>query len=357
MRCMTRAHRAVTSLLGCGLLAGVLTAGPAVDAAPSVRLVPAGSETEPVAHSGDAADDPAIWVDPDQPADSLVMGNDKQGALEVYNLDGTSRQRIETGTSFWGNVDVRQGVTVGQQRLDVVASYNGGLRLYRVGPATRMLSSVTDGTGVLDTGGGEGVCLYAGPAATYAFVVTRKGRVREFRLHDQDGDGLLQITQVRQFALGSEGEGCVADDATGALYVSQEDVGLWRFQAGPGGSADGTLIDRVAPDGNLVPDVEGVTVADDYVIASAQNVASPKNSYFTAYDRQTNAYVDAFRIVAGADTDGCQRTDGITAYAGNLGPLFPSGVFICQDNRNFGVGADGNQDFKLTRLETVLDLS
>ncbi len=58
-----------------------------------------------MAHTGDAADDPAIWVDPDTPADSLVIGNDKPGALEVYNLDGSRRQRI-TSDKHWGNVDV-----------------------------------------------------------------------------------------------------------------------------------------------------------------------------------------------------------------------------------------------------------
>ena len=37
---------------------------------------------------------------------------------------------------------------------------------------------------------------------------------------------------VRSFAIGSEAEGCVADDETGALYVSQEDVALWRYRRG-----------------------------------------------------------------------------------------------------------------------------
>ncbi len=357
MRAMPRLLRLLPALIGCCLV-GVLAGGPAADALPVVRSVPATAETEPVSHTGDAADDPALWVDPANPANSLIIGNDKKGALEVYNLDGSRRQRITTGTTFWGNVDVRQQVTVGTRTLDVVAAYNGGLRLFTVDPATRMLTSVADNTGVLATSGGEGLCLYASDTGTnYVYVITRGGVIRQFRLHDNDNDGLLQITKMRQFAMGSEGEGCVADDTTGALYVSQEDVGLWRFDAEPTGSTTGTMIDRVEPNGNLVPDVEGVTVVDDYVIASAQNVATPKNSYFTVYDRQTNAYVDAFRIVASAGTDGCQRTDGITAYAGNLGAAYPSGVFICQDNTNNGPGPDGNQDFKLTRLETVIDLS
>jgi 3-phytase len=146
----------------------------------------------------------------------------------------------------------------------------------------------------------------------------------------------------------------VADDNNGALYVSQEDVGLRRYNAEPGADTTSTFVDTVGANGRLVPDVEGVTIVGNYLIASAQNVANPQNSYFTVYNRTTNAYVDAFRIVEGATTDGCSRTDGITAYGGNLGSDYPNGMFICQDNFNNGVGPDGNQNFKLTRLETVL---
>ena len=33
-------------------------------------------ETEPVPHGGDAADDPAVWVNPDDPARSAIIGTD-----------------------------------------------------------------------------------------------------------------------------------------------------------------------------------------------------------------------------------------------------------------------------------------
>jgi myo-inositol-hexaphosphate 3-phosphohydrolase len=36
-------------------------------------------ETEAVPSRGDAADDPAIWIHPDNPAQSLVLGTDKKG--------------------------------------------------------------------------------------------------------------------------------------------------------------------------------------------------------------------------------------------------------------------------------------
>ena len=206
----------------------------------TVVAVSANDETAPVAHTGDAADDPAIWVDHTDPGQSLVIGNDKKGALEVYDLDGNRVQRITTATTFWGNVDVRQGVTVGNRTLDLVMAYNAGIRTFTVNPATHQLTPVGDGTGAIPTNGGEGLCAYqsAVTGQTSVFVVTRAGRVRQYRLYDPDNDGLVQGTLVREFQVGSESEGCVADDETGALYVSQEDVALWRYGAEPGtGSA------------------------------------------------------------------------------------------------------------------------
>jgi myo-inositol-hexaphosphate 3-phosphohydrolase len=322
--------------------------------------VSADAETLPVAHSGDAADDAAIWVDRRDPARSLVIGNDKQGALEVYGLDGTRVQRITTATTFWGNVDRRSGVTIGGTTRDLVVAYNAGIRTFAVDPATRHLESVGDGTGVIDTDAGEGLCAYRSAVSgdLFVFVVTRAGGVQQYLLHDADGDGLVQGTLVREFSMGSESEGCVADDGNGRLFVSEEDVGLWRLGAEPDAGSARVLVDAVRPQGSLSSDVEGVTLARTgpgagYLIVSAQNVAQPSRSYFAVYDRHTEDYLWSFRIGSGASADGCERTDGVAVYAGDLGPAFPRGMFVCQDNDNTSPGV-GNQDFKLTRLERVL---
>ena len=45
-------------------------------------------ETEPVASSGDAADDPAIVINFSNPAQSLIFGTDKRAGVYLYNLSG-----------------------------------------------------------------------------------------------------------------------------------------------------------------------------------------------------------------------------------------------------------------------------
>jgi myo-inositol-hexaphosphate 3-phosphohydrolase len=159
-------------------------------------------------------------------------------------------------------------------------------------------------------------------------------------LTDADQDGLYAGTLRRTFEVGSEAEGCVVDDRRAALYVSQEDVGLWRYGANP---ADGTA--RAALDTVMV------TLAGNRIIVSAQSTRTAHRSYFAVYDRTTNAYVGAFRVSDGAVSDDCDGTDGVAAYDGALGPAFPGGLFVCQDQANQAPSA--KQDFKLVRWDRL----
>ncbi|MCZ3386261.1 MAG: phytase, partial [Actinomycetia bacterium] len=289
------------------------------------------------------------------------------GALDVYDMQGQLIQRIEEG--FFGNVDVRTGVNIGGQTRDVVAVYRAGLRLYTIDPDTRQLSNITDsGAGSIGVPtGGEGVCLYrsAETGSTHAFVISRAGTVAQYVLSDGDSDGLVNASLVRQWSVGSEVEGCVADDELGRLYLAEEDVALWRYGAEPteGTSAnDRVAVDRVVSNGGrLAPDIEGLTLVSNatgegYLIASAQ-AGSDGANYYAAYERAgSNAFVHSFSVVSGADTDGCGRTDGIAGWAGDLGATLPSGVFVCQDNTNTAPGTSGNQNFKLVPLEQVVPI-
>ena len=354
--------RRLLSKLGVGALCTLLMTGvfqsPA-GAAPV--LVTADGETVPVLTSGDSADDPAIWVNPTDASKSLVIGNDKGDSLEVYNLAGARVQRISGGH---GNVDVRTGFPLSGGTVDIAASASSGIRVYRINPATQQLTNITEG-GAIGGVSGEGFCLYRSSLSGifYAFIITQSGTVRQVRLGDSNGNGLVDGQVVRTFSVGAESEGCVADDELRRFYVSQEDVALWRYGAEPGDSTSSRVrVDSVGSGGNLVSDVEGLTIVNQsngtgYLLASAQNVSNPNNSYFTVYERQANnAFLKSFRVAAGTITDDCSRTDGIAAVAANLGPSYPNGLFVCQDHGNTTPGTSGNQNFKLVRLEKILTL-
>lgn len=360
---------ALRALLAVGVLTTALVGAPAPAGAITPLEVAADVETDPVPNSGDAADDMAIWIHPTHPALSVVIGNDKKGGIEVYDLAGKRIQRIEEG--FFGNVDVRRSFPVAGRTIDLVGVARLGLRFYEIDPGTRQLTNVTDGgtNGSISAfTGAEGFCFYRSPASgrLYAFVNARDGRVAQFELSDSDADGLVNAVQVRAWNVGSEVEGCVADDELGNFYISEEDVGIWKYGAeptDPTSSVARTLVDTVGAGGNLAADVEGLTIVyqpdgTGYLMASAQAEASGSGpSYIAVYRREgTNAFVSTFRVTSGTAADGCSRTDGIDAVATNLGPSFPSGLFVCQDHENTTPGTSGNQNFKYVRLEKAVDL-
>lgn len=333
--------------------AGLLLGGPALSSPPGTATVPSALETVPTRVAGDTADDAAIWVSSARPGSSLVITNEKQvDRLTVFDLSGKVVQRITDPSRSFGNVDVRG---------NIVAAAHSGVWVWRVtttadGPR---LVAAREPTGNARTSG-EGLCLWdPGARGTagglYAVNVNRATfRVRVHPLTDKDGDGLLLVGKpVRDFRLGSEGEGCETDDRTGALYVAEEDVGIWRYDltAPAGPVPPRTRFASVGP--LLAPDVEGLALADDVLYASAQHVADPQDSWFSRYDAATGTYLGSFRVVDGATSDDCDQTDGIDVYPGPLGTSFPHGLFVCQDGFNDPPGTSGSQNFKYVPLDAV----
>jgi len=341
------------------IVLAVIVAATAVVAAP-VESAPVGTvqvpstlETTPTGISGDTADDPAIWVNTGNPEASLIITNEKSaGRLTVFNLAGQVVQRITNPSGFYGNVDVRGRV---------VAAAHSGILLWWVTGTTNgpQLVPAQEATGNAATGG-EGLCMYdpgrpgAGDGLYVINVHRTTYRVRMHPLTDADGDGLLLVGKpVRDFYLGSEGEGCEVDDATGALYLAEEDVGIWRYDLT---TPTGLVPPRAmfAPVGpNLSPDIEGLALAAGVLYASAQNVAAPKYNWYSRYNAATSAYLGSFRITDGTGSDDCDQTDGIDAYDGYLNPTFPQGMFVCQDGFNDPPGTSGTQNFKYAPLHLV----
>jgi 3-phytase len=93
--------------------------------------------------------------------------------------------------------------------------------------------------------------------------------------------------RVRRFRLGSQTEGCVAEDELGSLFLSEERQGIWRYDAEPDARGPGTLVDGTHGAGHLSADVEGLTIAhvapgSGFLIASSQG-----DSSFRVYRRAT----------------------------------------------------------------------
>jgi len=331
----------ITSVLA--LLAGC-AASPVstpVSDTPTVSVTARG-ETAPVGTGEDAADDPAIWRNPRRPADSLIVATDKRAGLHLYNLSG--RHLDFAPSPRLNNVDLRGDVVLGNERGILVAASDRAnvaqarIALFRLDPVARTLVSL--GNPAAGAGEAYGMCLWhrAADKALFAFVVMKDGRIDQFRIGNE---AQPTVQMVRQLQLGSQSEGCVADDRTGQLYVAEEDVGIWRFAADP--SASATPIPGPKVDGRfLVADVEGLAIAPKgrnggWLIGSSQG-----DNAYAVWSLPDLKPVGRFRITEG-QVGATSETDGIEIALGNFGPAFPKGLMMAQDGDN----APAMQNFKL----------
>ncbi|MEG8041272.1 phytase [Sphingomonas sp. LR60] len=328
------------------LLSGCATATPvAQPAADTVPTVAATAETDPVDTAADAADDPAIWRNPRDPAKSLVIGTDKQAGIHVYDLKG--KRLSFTPAARLNNVDLRDlGARVIVAASDRADKAHGHVALFTLDTARARLVPL----GRYQSGAGEayGMCLWqrARDKALFGFVVMKDGRVDQVAI--DLAAATPRVTTVRSMKLATQAEGCVADDRTGLLYVAEEDVGIWRFGADPAAPVTGTKVASV--DGKtLVADAEGLAIAPRGRTGGYLVVSSQGDSKYTLYRLPDVTFAGYFRV-GGGTIDGTSETDGIELALGDFGPDYPGGLFVAQDGDN----APDTQNFKYVSWNKVL---
>jgi 3-phytase len=321
-------------------VAGLTSAGSAQTA--EVRAV---AETAPVGTTADdAADDPAIWRNPGNPAKSLIVATDKKAGLYVYGLDGRVRSFDPAGRL--NNVDL---IDLGRRGILVVASDRNDpaqarLRLYWLDPKSGKLTP----HGLIDGGMGEayGICLLRRGRDLFAFSVLKAGDIHQIRLDPSGNAPTVRI--VLSLKLATQIEGCVADPRTMTLYVGEEDRGIWAFDARLDGKTDARL--AAAIDGqHLVADVEGLALigkgrSGGWLLASIQG-----DNAYALYRLPDMTPAGRFRIVTGS-VGATEETDGIDLAGGSFGSRYPQGLLVVQD----GVNGSAAQNFKLVSWRDIL---
>ena len=324
----------------------------------SVPAVMARVETASVESSGDAADDPAFWINAADPAASLILGTDKQAGLYAYDLDGNVPQFLPSGAL--NNVDVRQGVTVDGWTGDLAAATN------RTDNSITLFTIFTNGTlteaGRIEAARKEpyGFCMGYMDNTVLLTVTHKGGEVDLFRL-----DSIKEKvtgTLLQTVSMGGQLEGCVFDEENDTLFVGEEEAGITRFDLDPATDApltNGRRVDEIGSGTGLAVDVEGLTLyrtseTGGYLLASSQG-----NNTFAVYDRETDEFLGRFRIETDTESgiDGAEETDGIDATSIAL-PGYPKGVFVVQDGYNDPVGETQNYKYVDWRdIEAALELN
>lgn len=315
----------------------------------------------------DAADDPAIWRHPVDPARSLIFGSNKTGGLAVYNLRGEEVGYYPIGKV--NNVDILTDVPLGDTTVTLLGCSNRSdqsIDLFSVHPETGKLTDVaanalqTDTTEIDDI---YGFCLGRNKDKDDVYVIVngKNGRMQQFRLVEQADKFTLEM--VRDITFPSQTEGMVADEELGWLYVGEEAAGIWKLPLVPGQQDEARpQVQRkltgamVGQNPAIMADVEGITLArtgpgTGYLVASIQG-----NFSYAVFDRAgDNAYLGSFKITDGPTVDGVEETDGLEIMTGAFGPEFPNGLLVVQDGFNYTADTLQPQNFKLVDWGSVLE--
>lgn len=326
------------ALMSLGIAAGCATipaGGPAATVIAVAETVPVGTANE------DAADDPAFWRNPEDPAKSMIVGTDKKGGLYVYDLKGEQLSFLPA--PGLNNVDL---VELPDGRVLVAASdrsdlANAQIHLSLLDTQTGVLTAI--GRVPVGPGEGYGICIggVAQDGTVTIYSAPKNGVIYETEL----GLG-IPVGQTRTIAsVPSQPEGCIFDPRSNVLYIGEERAGIWAIDTVSGNK------DMVAPVGTgmLVPDVEGLAIAAEgrdggYLVASSQG-----DNAYAVYRLPDMTPLGRFRIGQG-QIGSVEETDGIELDPRSYGPAFPGGLFVAQD----GVNETGAQNFKLVRWDEVL---
>ena len=322
-------------------------------------------ETPPVVTKGDAADDPAIWVNKSNPSNSIIFGTDKKSGIYSYNLQGQELSYTNLGNI--NNIDIRT-INVGDDEnvsdfTFLFASNRtlGSVDLWVFEDNETRQKLETDSWQVPSKPSFRGksdIIVYgicAGIDAKYglvAFLTEDTGpRVEVWNLTE---DGLNLITT---FNNGGESEGCVYDDLNRTLFISEEEVRgvlkAYRLDDSFDFSEPYIVDSR---DGQIGGDPEGVSLYktpnnSGYLILSSQG-----DSKFNLYDRNyPYDYITSFRIGSSKSIDNVTDTDGIETINFKLSDEYPKGIMIAQDGYNKDGLWSKKQNFKFVSFQDILE--
>lgn len=301
--------------------------------------------TEPTAMD---SDDPAIWINRDDPAQSLILGTDKGGSVFVFDLDGKIiPEKTVTGMGRMNNIDVAYDFPLGDETIDIAVATDRNeekLRIFRLPD----MAPVDNGgiptfVGETDDRRAMGVAIYTRPSDGAFFAITSRkfgtsgSYLWQYLLEDA-GDGTIKATKVRafgEFVGGKEIEAVAVDNELGYVYYSDETVGIHKYHADPDAPDADTELAFFGTEG-FVQDHEGISIykIDDgtgYILVSDQQANAFR--IFKREGEPDDPHTHQLVKIVHVSTN---ESDGSDVTSAVLDPRFPSGLFVAMsDNKTF----------------------
>ncbi|WP_026956929.1 phytase [Algoriphagus vanfongensis] len=347
-------QRKITMFLGgAGLLAGFACSSPKEEINTEVSLQE--EKIKPLYVTGALdhdSDDPAIWINPDDASQSLIVGTDKDslGALYVFDLKGNIIDSlVRKGIQRPNNVDIGYGLQAGDRKVDFAVTgerLTSRLRFYSLPDMTEI------NAGGIEVYLGEtgpeykdlmGVAVYQSPESgkTYVIAGRKNGPTDGTYLWQYEVKSTatgIELELVRKFGNYSgnkEIEAIAVDAEMGYIYYSDEGVGVRKYYADPGkGNEELALF---ATEG-FTKDHEGISIyktgdATGYILVSDQEV-----NYFHVFPREgAEGNPHEHQLISKLPLSTIS-SDGSEVTNKALGPDFPKGLFVAMsDDKTFQI--------------------
>ncbi|MCC9136452.1 phytase [Pontibacter silvestris] len=296
--------------------------------------------TDTVKHD---TDDPAIWVNPSNPAESLIIGTDKNedGALYVFDLNGkVIEDKVVRGLKRPNNVDIEYGFMLNGQPTDIAVvteRMTHSLRIYAL-PDMQPIDNggipIFEGETETEYRDLMGIALYKSPATgkVYAIAGRKSGPTDgtylwQYLLEDNSQGG-VKATMVRKFGQYSgkkEIESIAVDDELGYIYYSDEGVGVRKYYAEPDkGNEELALFASK----DFSKDHEGISIykindGTGYILVSDQEAG--RFHIFTREGTSQNPHQHELVKITKVST---LESDGSEVTSAALNSTFPNGMFV-----------------------------
>lgn len=293
--------------------------------------------------TGYDTDDPAIWVNKENPEESIIFGTDKNrnGAVYAFNLKGNIiNSKLIKNLARPNNIDVEYDLKISDSQYvdilvvterernqlrvfsvpDMAPLDNGGLPVFVREKDRRLRSPM-------------GVALYRSPRdeSVYA-VVSRKNGPKEGYLDQyklvmkKNAVSLELVRSFGHFSGKKEIEAVAVDDELGFIYYSDEQHCIRKYYAEP---SMGNKELACFGSNKFKEDIEGIAITtypggQGYILVSNQEKGT-----FNIFSRTSNEFIKEVDL-------GTKESDGCDVTTIQLSPPFESGLFVAMNNdRNF----------------------
>ena len=292
-------------------------------------------------------DDPAIWINKENPQNSLIIGTDKNknGALYAFDLKGKI-VKMAGGLERPNNVDIAYGFPFRGEKIDIAVVTERLKQRIRVIRLPGM-EIIDNGDLTVFNGDKErapmGIAMYKRPKDKAFFVLVggksgpENGYIGQYVLKTNT-EGNVTIKLARQFGKFSgkkEIEAIAVDNELGFVYYSDEKVGVRKYYADPDKQNANKELALFATEG-FTGDHEGISIyklknGKGYILVSDQQA----NKFWIYTRNGTKQNPNEHKLVKVISTETI-NSDGNDVTSFPLSDKFSAGLFVAMsDDKTF----------------------